>query len=118
FQAIAAAGQELAQQRGANLAEIAGDNEIVIVRPALQVFKMPDERGRRRRSHGRPEAVSVLFPHVDDLAYGCRGDARALPGGADHRRRRPGDSPLGLPGALEAVLRGIAVLALGAAIMA
>ena len=99
----------------AQLAQVAGDDEVIKVRGAAGVLKMGREGGIGGGGHGGAHVVGVLDALVDDLAGGDVGHMGAGAGLGQHHRPGAGDRPLGGGGALATVFQRSAVLPLGGA---
>ena len=97
----------------AQLAQIAGDDQVVILRPEAQVVKMCPDRlvggGRHRCAH----VVCVLDASVNDGADGGAAEIRPLSRLTEDHCSRAGDGPLGGGGPLTAVAQGKTVLPFG-----
>ena len=103
---------QLQQQLLAVLAQVSGDDEVIVLRLLAQVLHMLPDGGKSRRGHGGAHIVGILDAQVCDGAYGAGGDFRSLPLGAEQSRPGSGDGPLGCGGPLAAVAQREPVLPL------
>ena len=110
----AVALEEICDDGVADVAEVAREDEVIVLRRSHRV-KMRAERLIRRRRHGGAHIRHVLHAEIRDDAGGEIGHARAAPLPAEQQRARAGDRPLRRGRAHAAVFQREAVLPLGGA---